>query len=237
MSRRLSASINEGITYSPGALATFHGPGTIIHMWRPLAVLAEGLFTALNTGSNTLNVNPFSDGFIYYGITGHGFVNSTPATYTATDGWRIDVFRKGVGNVNVRYSHYLFNAPGWVHTDQGNMADTTTDADSLFLGKLNSSQTLNGRLGAVAIWNGTVLTDAQIDSSNMETSLQSWMNKNPSAAWKFNIDDVASGSLDITGNGANETSHSGTIFDADEPAGFSYALSTLSGSMFIPFFG
>src|SRR5262245_47429422 len=98
---------------------------TFVVVWKPAAVAAQGLIFVNDGpggGGNVLwSVNPYVDGVIYFGSSGFSALGS----YTATDGWRIDVISKAAGNSTVRHSVYLFDSPGWSHTNYGTVDDNT----------------------------------------------------------------------------------------------------------------
>jgi len=221
---------NEGITCAAGAVTSDGGPITVAVLWKPATFAAMGLVTALNGSSAAVwNVNPFSDAVLYFG-TNTDFASASPTVYNPSGlPWRLDVWTKPDGNSTARYHEYRFDTTTWAHTDKA----ATTDGNngpvaSILLGKLDADESLNGLLGAVGVWN-TELSDGNIET--LEDTLQHWMDLSPAALWKFNTDDVAGGAVDLTGNGADETSHSGTSFSATEPSPFNYAL---SGGGYVP---
>jgi hypothetical protein len=190
-----------------------------------------GLVRAMTAADEThgfWGVNPFTDGKLYYG-TESDF--TAAQSYTATDGWRMDGFSKADGNVIARGHAFKYSGGGWAHTDYDAVADNTGGGtlQAFLHGEFDAGQPLNGRLAVTGVWQ-SVLSDAQIEG--LTTRLAEWLELSPTALWAFNQSSVATPVKDLTGNGADETSHLNTSVSTDEPPGFSYHLPR-SSSMFL----
>lgn len=127
MAYRQSLNDNLGVIYNAGnAFSTkVMTDLTFIFVWKPTDVSAQGLLRLMQAGPTAVGgFNPYSDGKIYYGAG--AFFTASTASYTASDGWRIDVFRKtSAGTTIPRHSYYLYSEGVWHHTD---MASTLPDA-------------------------------------------------------------------------------------------------------------
>jgi hypothetical protein len=222
----MTNQVNEGILCAANAALTgIAGAFTVAFVWRPSGALqAQGLINLLNAGGGSvLGCNPYSDALVYVG-NNQGFTSSNPTVWQPSGlPWRIDVFTKVGGGTNtIRYHEYRFDTVTWAHADKGSFADGTNGPiTQLTLGKLDGDEALNGKLAVAGVWD-TALSDGDIET--LEATLQAWVDLTPAGLWAFNTDDVASGAVDLTAGGADEISHSGTSFSAEEPSPFDYTL-------------
>lgn len=237
MSRRFTHQGLERITVAAGGIASIDGgPVTVITLWKPNSRVASGFITGYNASdAHVWNINPYSDGKLYFGASGF---TPTGATYDAGDGWRIDVLTHGTGGGVVTHHSYLFSGGGWSTEVLGTVGDSAAGPCTYYLlGAFDDDEATDGWFGAIAVYTAELDTTA-VTTTGIESALANWMALSPGAAWKFNVDDVSSGAVDLTGGGADETSHSATSFSTDEPAGFSYSLGggRNPGGDFLPFF-
>jgi hypothetical protein len=227
MSRHFTGLSGDYIDLGPGAATNVDGgPGTIMVLWRPTTVHEGWLIDAENgAGSHAFSINSYTDGFIWHTMVG----SRTTMTYTAVDGWRLDLWTKPAGTAPVRGHTILLSGGGWTHTDYGTSADSPNIPTTHFrVGRhFTSSGALNGDLAAVAVI-GANPSDATIEAASLTTGLAQWLTlagADPAVVWAFNQASVSDPVLDVTGGGGDQLGISGTSIGTD-PLGFSYLLST-----------
>lgn len=225
MARHFTAAASECIEFAAGDLASNDGgPSTIVILWRPTSVHSGWLFQAAdNTNTQTFALNPFSDGNLWHTIGGT-FHQTMP--YTASDGWRLDLWTKPSGAGQVRGHTLLLSGGGWAHADYGATPDVSTVVTKAVVGKSYSAgDFLNADVAAMAVV-GADWSDAAIEAGNLTTGLSAWetlVASSPAVMWGFNQTAVTDPVLDLTGGGADQTGRSGTTV-ASDPPGFSYIL-------------
>lgn len=219
MSREFRGAVNsDEIITAGGAVTADGGPLTYLVLWKPLAAVAGGLIRVWKGGFvGAWSVNPYSDSNAYFS-TG-SFVS---APY-ALDGWRIDGFTHVSGG-QVRSHRYSYAGGTWTHANLGTLGNVAAGAVAeIWHGHYVGTEYVNARFAVEGVWN-SVLTDLAIEG--LTTSLAAWLALSPAALWPYNQANVTDPVLDLTGNGANQTSRNGTIVSADDPPGFNYALSS-----------
>lgn len=151
-------------------------------------------------------------------------------TWLASENWCVIAVNKANGTVTPRFHKYVYSSATWTHTDAGGtLADSTGGlaGSSGFVrfggGSGGFGGAWSGTLAVVAIWNRS-LSDAEIEQ--LEGSLQGWYAAAPDGLWL--LDQAATGTtvIDSTGNGANQSSITGTTVDDGVP-GFSYGFGVL----------
>jgi hypothetical protein len=227
MSRHFTGAFSEYVELGPGSVSNVDGgPSTIVVLWRPTTVHEGWLIDAENgAGGHAYSINPYSDGAIWHTMVGF----RTTMTYTAGDGWRLDLWTKASGTAPVRGHALLLSGGGWTHTDYVNSADSTNIPTTHFrVGRhFTSSGALNGDVAAIAVV-GANWSDATIAAASLTTGLAQWMTTigaDPAVVWAFNQANVSDPVLDVTGGGGDQLGISGTSVGIDPP-GFSYLLST-----------
>ena len=94
------------------------------------------------------------------------------------------------------------------------------------MGSFDPGQFLNANVAAYGLWTGTALTDGNFEAgTGFQASLANWFDLTPSVLWRFNQASTATPVDDLMGSGANQSAIVGTTVSADDPPGFSYALS------------
>jgi hypothetical protein len=146
---------------------------TFIFVWNPSDVTPQGLLRLLNT-SSVGGFNPYSDGKIYMTVDSSFCASS--ASYTATDGWRIDVFRKvGTPGTTVpRHSYYLYDEGVWHHTDMASAVPDSTATPGfteLKFWMYSGTEYMHAKMAGAAIVNGR-LTDGDCDG--LEKGIPEW---------------------------------------------------------------
>jgi hypothetical protein len=228
MSRHFTHALGEHIDLGPGNAANVDGgPGAIVALWRPTTVHEGWLIDAENgAGGHAFSVNPYTDGVLWHTMVGF----RTTMTYTAGDGWRLDIWTKPAGTGQVRGHSVLLSGGGWSHTDYGASDDSPNIPTTHFrVGQhFAAGGALDGDLAAVAVV-GANWSDAAIEAANLETGLAQWMTligASPAVVWAFNQAAVSDPVLDVTGGGGDQLAISGTSIGTDPP-GFSYLLSNV----------
>lgn len=231
MSRAFNG-VSDFITFSVGAAANLPTAAlTAAFLWKPNSSHRGGLFDGRDAGTTRqIGVNPFDNagGNVFFAVNG-----STSQSYSAYIGaWAILGFTKPAGAAQTVRAHlYRFDTLAWSHTDLGAVSANAAIA-SIFVGSFDPGQFLNGNLGAIGLWTGTALSDANFEAgTGFQTSLANWFNLTPSVLWRFNQASVATPVTDLMGSGADQVAIVGTTVSADDPAGFSYDLvSTVTGT-------
>lgn len=177
MSYKQARAVNQGVFYTLGTdfASVKASECTWIFVWNPASLNPQGLFRVTHSGTPGEGINPYSDGKIYYTLS--GFSAST-ATYTATDGWRVDVIRKSSGSAKPRHSYYLYNEGVWHHSDFNDLMNdsTTTGFDGLQLWAFNpgGAEVMDGRAAGACIVK-SILSDS--DCVGLEKGIPEWMTR------------------------------------------------------------
>lgn len=228
MARHFTATSGDHVDLAPGSSANVDGgPSTVVMLWRPTTVHSGWLLHTDNgAGGTVFAINPYTDGAIWNTIGG---TFHATMTYTATDDWRLDIWTKGAGSVQLRGHRMLLSAGVWAHANYGASADSANIPVTRCRvgGHFSTSGALNGDVAAMAIVQAE-WSDATIAGGSLETGLAQWMTligADPAVVWAFNQAVVSDPVPDVTGGGGDQTAISGTSISTD-PAGFSYLLST-----------
>lgn len=161
-------------------------------------------------------------------------------------------FSAGFGTATIGAYQYIAqskaagsNVYRWHSLPYGNNPNTTTHANGTGShgdGTATTSWQLGngfnrnlGDLAVLACWT-RVLSDAEVEAMFV-AALAAWAANTPAALWPLALAEAGNAVVDVTGNGANQTSVTGTITGSADPVGFNYSLSTHSkGAEFLSFF-
>lgn len=227
MSRHFTRTAGDYIDLGPGGAANVDGgPGTVMVLWRPTTVHEGWLIDAENgAGGHAFAINPYTDGAIWHTMVGF----RSTMTYTAGDGWRLDLWTKPTGTAAVRGHTLLLSGGSWTHTDYGTSADSTNVPTTHFrVGRhFAAGGALDGDIAAMAVI-GANWGDVTIEAASLSAGLAQWLTAigtDPAVVWGFNQAAVSDLVLDVTGGGGDQLGISGTSIGTDPP-GFSYLLST-----------
>lgn len=139
-------------------------------------------------------------------------VNATLRTSTTTltvGDWVFVAVTKATGTVTPRCHFYKYASAAWTHENaSGTIANIGLALDRIRFGIYGGVTFCNGDIECVGLWNGTELTDAQIEQ--LPFSLQTWPTLSPTGLWLFDQGDVGQAIYDRTGGGANEVSRTET---------------------------
>lgn len=144
-------------------------------------------------------------------------------TLLAADGWCLMAVSKTAGTTTARFHKYVFSTNTWTHEDATTtIADPTTPASNCWLGSQGASTYWNGDIEIIGTWN-VAMTDAQTES--LAFNLASWYAPAaPKGLWPLYQQATSQKVLDISGNGANESSITGTAVSTSSVPVFSYGL-------------
>lgn len=222
MSRLFNGGVAaDCITFAPGNAPPDQGPITMAVLTRPSS--SSFLGYAIQGAASTTSVLAL----LTFG--GKLFIERdfSSGTGAITTDWWWFVATKASGNVPERWHYRNITLGGaWTHVDAGgNVTDGTGPIDSLRIGGAVSgaaSDSWRGRIAASALW-VSALTDLAVEAactlaaSDLLAASPNWMVRLNQASTATNVQDD-------TGGGGNQTALSGTAVDADEPPGWSYAL-------------
>lgn len=139
-------------------------------------------------------------------------------TMTVADGWCLVAITKESGATVIRTHRYIYNTGIWTHIDSSSTLTDLGVPSRFHLGDYGSAG-IDGytrRLLIAAVWN-RVLTDIELEG--MTDSLVKWIRMYPKGLWVLNQSSVNIPLEDVTGNGANQTSITGTsISSIADPA-------------------
>ena len=224
MSRQFDTSGGaDYITFSPGGAPADQGPFTIavlakantvagFTMWmargNKTGTAIWGFLTTNSSGPKLFAENDFGDG-----VAG------------LSTSWRWYVMSKAAGNVAPRI-HVWDLSSAWSHTDNtAGVGDGTGPIDVIYVGG-NGSGSLGwrGSIAVVAAW-GSQLNDAAIEAA-CTLSASATFNATPAWMIRLNQASTATSVTDDTGGGGDQSAITGTSVDADDPPGYSYALTS-----------
>lgn len=211
------------VVVSPGTLAAWaQGALTVGFIWNPVNNTHQGgVFRSYqNTGAGgdggILSLNNFSDGLNYFTEA------SVFQSFAYSAGWHCTFITKATGTATPRHHNYPYSTGVWTHTNFGG----TTSNSALTIGEIrigtfdSATQGLRGDIEIMGAWKREI-SDGEINAATFPTRYQSWTGAAPDALWPFNQGSVGTPVTDVTGNGANQTSVSGTSV-VSGPAEFTY---------------
>ena len=136
--------------------------------------------------------------------------------------WYIMAFTKASGSATFRAHMYAIALTTWHRNDSASSvsdAASGTAIDTVTWGAFTPGVGHNMyRLAVAAVWNGTQLSDAQLNTVASALSTQSVYALSPNALWEFNQASVGTSVTDLMGGGANQKGISGTsVVTGDDP--------------------
>jgi len=199
----------------------FNGAFTIAVLFKRSGSTTDG-FQALLSFNGGVNTNQRAS--IGYSsasalqITLSGLSRTFGASFTiANDTWYLFVVRKASGTATPTANLYNYSTGAWVGwtNGSGTLDNDATALVEVRLGNAPGGFPLNGKMGGAVVYN-SVLSDT--NGETLETSAQNWFALSPTAMWRLNQASTATPVTDDTGNGADQTSITGTSVDAvDNP--------------------
>lgn len=239
MSRQFSDSGSE-VRCSIGAFSGANGGGETYAfiVKRSAGTNVDNIFAFL--GSDGLWAgcaiqNGFSETIEYYYTKSPSVSGSQSPTgyYDAANDWTLLVVSKAAGSAVTRWHRYIYSTATWTHVNgSGSVADSTVlpgASGVVQFGRLQTVDPMNGLLAVAGGWL-RVLSDAEVET--LPLALSAWADLNPDGLWAFNQASTATAVTDLSGNGADQVSTTGTSVSADEPPGFDYSLAgSVTGSL------
>jgi hypothetical protein len=176
--------------------------------------------TSANAAVYGLEIENNSDGNQLQVQVGGTFVASTFTVGTA-DSWVLLAGGKAAGTTTPRVHKYVYNTNTWTHQNASGTAGnpTSTAGGTVRFGRWQNTDDLDGDLAAAAIFD-RLLTDAEVEQ--LAHSLQGWLAAAPVGMWVFDQQSTGTAVNDWTGNGAQQSSLSGTAVAASSVIGLSY---------------
>ena len=227
----------EAVTFSVGTAPTDEGPITIAALVKPQTTVSSGtcwIVSGLVSGSPILGV-VIDAGTLFMA---NDFTSGGP-TVTGGTTWYWIVVTKASGSATPRYHIKNVTSGGaWSHTNgTGNVSDAAGPITSIIVGAESGTGTndFRGSIAALAMWD-TALADLSVESactlaaSDLLGAAPKWMTRWNQASTGTNV-------TDDTGGGGNQTAISGTSVDADDPPGWSYALTASTTNYAGPYLG
>lgn len=217
MARRFVASSGNHVSLSLGALNFAFGPGTIAVIVRTASVdtqdqdmLSAGTgldwaFWMWGAGNNLLS--------FWVGAAASSSDSGT-LTIVPNDGWVFAAVSKATGSAAPRFYKYQYSTGLWGITNGGVIVNSAVpDGSAEIATDIGGGSYFNGDWAMGAVWN-VQLTDPQVCSLALAPTLSNWSaSVKPRAIW---IPDLGVNVSDLSGNGANETSHVGAAQTPDE---------------------
>jgi hypothetical protein len=192
-------------------------------VWCPLMMVENAAGTGAQFGMFIADTNPGRPGLVWNGTTSNALASLSGTNIQQADGWVILAFTKTSGSVSPR--GHVYKSGVWTHA---NMTDVVANGTTVTGGRIRFGSFLganfhNGKLGWAYIWDGTALSDTQLetlDGGTKETYLA--LAGGPTAGWEFNQTSTATAVADLVGN-ADQTALTGTTATtSDTPAASIY---------------
>ncbi len=205
----------------------FTGDGTWGFVWRTDTNRNNGLACLVAAGFERVGAISVASDAMYY-TTNAGF---SQCDAFVADEWYLTVFTKAAGVSAVRSHTMPFSTGVWSHTDHGTLNDGVTSQDELQFGyDVQNNFRHLGELAASGLWVGTALSDAECET--LDAGVNAWLALAPDGLWVFNQETTADPVLDLTGNGADQTSITGTtVVTGDDPPGFDMSTGPNEGAV------
>ena len=170
----------------------------------------------------TTGIIPDDYNLLAYGC--HSSKVGDELTFVRDDGWSIVAFVHPAGTNTLGRFHALKEGVGsWEHVEakepQSNKASQA--GGSVRFASISGFAYTDLEIAAAALWT-TALSDGQIEE--LTTSLTDWLGHSvpPVGLWRFNQASIATPLVDLTGNGADQTSIDGTVVSTDGPPDINY---------------
>lgn len=218
--------VDDVIGFDAGALATMDGgPITIAGIVKLNDLFSGGDLIYTNDPgfpvSTCWRFNSGSGVWNYSTDTGNRDVVTPP-----DDIWTLVAVTKATGSATPRGHLYNYNTSTWSHANAaGAMTDSTvTPGASGFIQVGGLFNFLNASIAVIGVW-AAVLSDGDIEG--LDLALSAWVAQNPNTLWAFNQASTSDPVLDLMGNGADQSSITGTtVITGDDPPGFDFSLGT-----------
>jgi hypothetical protein len=154
------------------------------------------------------------------------FVDSSATDIIAANTWSLAAITCTAAGATPRFHGKARGSGSWNHVNGAStFTGNTIDAAAVEFGSFNNgsfSSFWNGRLATAAVFN-SALSDGQLESIETTPATATVNSLGPIALWDFNQAAVGTAVTDLTGNGADETTRSGTtVINGDDPTGWTF---------------
>jgi hypothetical protein len=145
---------------------------------------------------------------------------------TVSDGWVVAAWVKPAGSSALTGREYTYSSTTWTSSSGPSLDAGSPAATGLAFFGSSTGDFVNCRAAVVGMWD-TELSQSQVEDSGLEAALSNWVALDPIGLWRFDQASIATPITDMTGNGADQTSITGTtVVNGDDPPGFSFDLPT-----------
>jgi len=156
------------------------------------------------------------------------FIDSSATNIIAASTWSLAAITCTAAGATPRFHGKTRGSGSWVHVNASStFTGNTIDAAAVEFGSFNNgafSSFWNGRLATAAVFN-SALSDGQLESIETSPATLTVKGLGPIALWDFNQAAVGTAVTDLTGNGSDETTRSGTtVVDGDDPPGWTFGV-------------
>lgn len=169
-------------------------------------------FHFTRTSANKLQLGLFVGGGEQTAVT-------STIEFTVADGWCVIGVKKTVGSSIPKFFKIPGIGTGSIGSLQTETPGAALPAYDTGMDKVDFAST-DMTIACAGIWGTLILSDSEIET--LHEGFYRWTQWHPQnirALWRFNQSDASQSVLDYTGQGANQTSITGTTV-ADDPAGF-----------------
>jgi hypothetical protein len=222
VSRSFSSFGTDLITVDPSSSAPVNQGGiTVMGLVKTISSADQWVVQGYDVSNNPC-WGMLASGGVFYNEGNFGSGNGS----SVVNDWMWVCYTKASGSVKPRWhTSDLTAASGWSHADDGsNVSDLSGPPTTIVIGgRQQGNSSWRGNIAAIAVWD-SVLSDSAIEAAAVSAAaLQAAI---PSWGVLLNQASTATDVTDLSGNGATQASITGTSVSADEPAGWSYALSS-----------
>ncbi|MEV8636873.1 hypothetical protein AB0395_35045 [Streptosporangium sp. NPDC051023] len=213
---------SDNLRASIGAFSSATAFGTMACIYKINSAKLQGLLgTYTSAGAVTWALELDAAG-VMQGGNDSGASNGP--TVSVADGWCIIAYGKASGTVAPRYHKYVLSTGVWTHSSGAStLANGTTTPGASGGWRFGQWQTVDfaaGTMAAAAAWTGRTLSDVEVET--LAGGLTAWLSLAPGGMWVFDQHATTQAVVDLTGNGANQTTVTGTTVSLDGVPGFSH---------------
>jgi hypothetical protein len=131
--------------------------------------------------------------------------------------WLFIGVSKASGTAKPKMYIYRFSTKTWtITTGTVELPNASAGATAVAFGQWNATEQLKGKMAAAAIY-AKALTEAEMKALVEVSKLEDWLPTGPKGLWFFNQKSTSEKVLDLTGNGADQTSTANTEVIEEEP--------------------
>lgn len=206
-----------------GAGLNFTGSTTIAAIIRKTADAANQAVFSQHTGTTKNRMTIDTSNKISFQADANILASPT-ITVTVADGWVLAAVTKATGTTNPRYHKYLYSSNTWTHENSGStMADATAPGTTNCRIGASPASTLpyDGDMQIVGYYNAA-LSDAQLEA--MALTLGAWYQVPPKGLWLLDQQVTTQKVNDLTGQGGNEVTRTGTSISSTSLPVFNYGM-------------